>query len=434
MKKFLLLLILLTAGDFTGIYAFKTFTEKVNPFNKFLNPTDGVDLYSGTAAFTKNLYTMQGRNGLDIGINLKYSSNVYMSVRSRNDKNPTSWVGLGWNLSYGSVRSDHKGTANPADDDFYWESPEGYSKKILVEFELGMDLKPTGNNIKAQIEDMPYVKVVPVLNASKWIEGWQIKKIDGTLLSYGDLSFSDNRNATRNTFAYGNYIEPVINVANTYLLYPYQWDLADISDNFGNHIVFKYWQDVEKIGATKWGTDVTDSTVNSYTKASYIRTIIGPDGKRIEFEIGNKNTNEYYDPYTFSVEPDAFIEKFERYTLNSITLKNSKNDTLKRFNFLYGEILNQQVSTTLPAYFEKRLLTKIEETNKTGEQYNIDVFTYYNPHSSPFIRNLFIIILFSFFWGMFFHILFSCCILIAALDHFIYYFIHLFSVFNPFFI
>ena len=78
-------------GGFSFLNAFKTYTEKVNPFNKFMNPVDGVDLYSGTVAFTKTLYEMKGRNGLDIGINLRYSSNVYLNARAKNDKAPTGF-------------------------------------------------------------------------------------------------------------------------------------------------------------------------------------------------------------------------------------------------------------------------------------------------------------------------------------------------------
>ena len=68
MNKYLsriIIFIFFTFLNISKLSAFQTYTEKVNPFNKFMDPTDGVDLYSGTVAFTKTLYEMKGRNGMD---------------------------------------------------------------------------------------------------------------------------------------------------------------------------------------------------------------------------------------------------------------------------------------------------------------------------------------------------------------------------------
>lgn len=390
MKKIIVILIMSILSGMSEVYAFNTFTEKVNPFNKFLNPIEGVDLYSGTVAFTKTLYTMEGRNGLNIGINLDYSSNIYMVARSRNDKNPTSWVGLGWNLSYGSISCEHKGTENPADDDYFWVSPEGYKRRIYVEFVLD----PTShypqkdeNDIalgKIQIEDMPYLKVKCYLGErSKFPFGWQIIKKDGTVLTYGDLVGLNpsDRKATRYTYKINNCVEPNINVANHYNLYPYQWDLSDIADNHGNHIVFKYFRDDEQVKSKEWGfpdPGIERILSNSYTKASYIKEIINPEGKSIEFEVVKKFPTEYYDPYTFSEEPDGHIERIQQYALKSISVKNVDKSLIKRFTFEFKRHINMFVNLVpIKADYQKRLLTNIYEFNAKGEQKNVDVFTYY---------------------------------------------------------
>lgn len=379
MKKRLLLVISILLCNISIVYAFKTYTENVNPFNRFLNPIDGVDLYTGSASFTKTLYTMKGRNGLDIGINLKYSSNVYVNVRTRNDVAPTGWLGLGWNLSYGSIKCNHKGTSSPTDDEFTWESPEGHLRRMFVEFSLDDSLRARTNPV-CFIKEMPYVKVkCNYDSANNVIKGWTVIKIDGTKLSYGNLESENDsiREATRYTLKCSTYVEPLIRPHSTkeYELYPYQWDLSDIEDNFGNHLVFKYWQDKEKIKSREWNSTDTakDSTDNLYTKSSYVKEIINPEGKRIVFKTVLKDSNEYYDPYKFDIEPDAFIERINRHLLDSVIIYNSNNNLIKVFTFKYHTI-NQE----LPSNFLKSLLDTIAEYNYKGNIFNQDVFAYFD--------------------------------------------------------
>lgn len=382
MKKRLLVITIMLLCSISGLYAFKTYTENVNPFNRFLNPVDGVDLYSGTVAFTKTLYTMKGRNGLDIGVNLKYSSNVYLQARTRNDKSPTSWLGLGWSLSYGSIKCNHKNTANPADDEFTWVSPEGYTRRLFVEFEIDLDNKPNGS-VTCYMEEMPYLKVNCDYDFdNKVILGWVIKKTDGTVLRYGDELLDKRRyiyrNATRFTFHRNGYIEPFINPKSEetgkYQLYPYQWDLAYIRGNFDNQITFKYTQVCEKVRAKEWSNPSSSyyETDSLFTKASYVKEIVNPEGKKIVFEMVSKEDGEYYDPHLFESEPDGFIEMYETDRLANVKIYNSKSETIKVFLFDYS-VLNQEMTDK---YFRKSLLKRISEYNTQEDNYNIERFTY----------------------------------------------------------
>jgi hypothetical protein len=121
----------LTFGMLNQSYAVQSSSEQVNPFNKLMDPSDGINKFSGDVAFTEPLYTLKGFNGLDISVNLKYSSNVYTNVRARNDIAPTGWLGLGWQLNYGSIICDHKNTKTSVDDEFTYVSPEGVGQKIV---------------------------------------------------------------------------------------------------------------------------------------------------------------------------------------------------------------------------------------------------------------------------------------------------------------
>jgi hypothetical protein len=102
-------------------YSYQTSSESVNPFNILMSPSGGVNMYSGDAAYSCPVTSISGRGGMNINVTLSYSSNIYLNVRSRNDVAPTSWVGLGWNLNYGSIVYNHKATKTHDDDDFIFK-------------------------------------------------------------------------------------------------------------------------------------------------------------------------------------------------------------------------------------------------------------------------------------------------------------------------
>jgi len=113
------------------LFALQTSSEAVNPFNQFMAPSGGCDLYSGNAAFSIPLINLQGYNGTDVQVALSYSSNVTVNARSLNKIGSTSWVGLGWALQFGSIKCDHKGTPTHDDDEFYYIAGAGNVNRIL---------------------------------------------------------------------------------------------------------------------------------------------------------------------------------------------------------------------------------------------------------------------------------------------------------------
>ena len=113
------------------LFALQTSSESVNPFNQFMAPSGGCDLYSGNAAFSIPLISLQGYNSTDVQVALSYSSNVTVNSRSMNKNGPTSWVGLGWSLQFGSIRCDHKGTTTHDDDEFYYVAGAGNVNRLI---------------------------------------------------------------------------------------------------------------------------------------------------------------------------------------------------------------------------------------------------------------------------------------------------------------
>lgn len=102
-------------------YSLQTSSERVNPFNQYLSPSGGVSLFTRDAALSHPLFAVTGLGGISLPVSLSYSSNVHINARSRNDVAPTSWVGLGWNLSFGKIVCDHNGTMTDADDSYLYK-------------------------------------------------------------------------------------------------------------------------------------------------------------------------------------------------------------------------------------------------------------------------------------------------------------------------
>ncbi|MBD3343515.1 MAG: hypothetical protein GF401_00460 [Chitinivibrionales bacterium] len=223
LKNFSLIIIVYVLNAF----ALRTSSESVNPFNELMSPSGGVNLYSGDAAFTHPLFTLQGRGGLNTNLILKYSSNVYLNVRCRNDKAPAGWVGLGWRLDFGSIQCNHNGTANFRDDEYYWISPEGVRQEIIwVEESAGV--------WSYYLKDKPYWKIErkDLDQTLEDAEGWILTSPDGTKYKYGQQDFSRETYATRYVFCWVNtgYIGQGVPYSDEIELYAHHWDLAEIED------------------------------------------------------------------------------------------------------------------------------------------------------------------------------------------------------------
>lgn len=288
MKKSVLLLVyiaLLTACA----NAFQTSSESGNPFNRYMAPVGNVNLYSGFATYSLPLAD---------NVVLSYSSNVHTNVRAKNSIAPTGMCGLGWNLEYGAIACNHNGTKTHDDDDFVWKSPAGFGSKII---------RQDGGYV---IEGAPYLRIEPIDHDGDGVyEGWIITQVDGTKLKYGNLDLPGNRNATRWTFAWGDYVGT--GMSGSPVQHPYQWDLSSVEDVYGNETMYKYQQEDELLKVGDWTSPV------SYTKSSYPHKIVFQSGRWVLFELESKG-NEAYDPYTYQVEPDGFLEIVESQRLAKV--------------------------------------------------------------------------------------------------------------------
>jgi len=366
----------------SSVLAFQTASGPGNPFNANMSGTGGVDLFSGNAVQTQNLLTLKGTSGLGVSATLQYSSNIYNNVRARNQVAPTSWVGLGWQLSYGTIICDHNGTTPIADDKYVYISPAGVKEDILVDYATG----------KFYGKQSPYVKFERQLNDQGFVKGWIVRMQDGTKYKYGDIGYSDSRNATWYTFSWTGTHQRNDNdnaVMLTYdykfvgqgfqgtpQLYGWRWDLSEIENAQGNKARFYYAQTKEMLKASGflvdgdnqnfqpvWDPAATDPTLQ-YTKASYVDRIVSPEGWYMRFFLGDKNPGEYCDPWTFQPEPDAYMELYEDKFLDKVVEYTKSNQVVRTVKLEYS-IVNETVNPN----YKKRLLTSIRNQNGAGADF-----------------------------------------------------------------
>lgn len=389
---FLILSILVT----TVQAGFSPSAEYVNPFNDFMKSEGGVDLLSGNASFAKTIFTMQGRNGMDVNLTLRYSSNIGANAYSNNGVAPTGWVGLGWEFGFGKIISDHNNTAALSDDIYYWESPEGLQERIY-------EKKTGANKGTFYLEKHPFWKVKRVVDPAHddIILGWILTDTDGKKHKYGNLvkdsdgSYVDSK-ATRYDFSsrksddggstyYGYSVGQLCGEysADEFAPYPVTWDLAQIEDHHGNAINFTYTQILEKISEF-----TVEGEYKSYTKASYLNTITNPEGKKIEFVLADKRSNEYWDENRIIAEDaekgtfDAYKEYFETKYLKNIIVSNEHQDIQKQYKFCYLFLNDDADFIGSRRYgYQKRLLTSIDEWNETKKLSGMS-FTYYDDPDS----------------------------------------------------
>ena len=133
-----------------SVYAIQTSTESVNPFSKYSVSNAGVNEYTGAAMTSLPLGSISGVN-----VGLNYSSNVTVNARSDNGAAPASWCGLGWQLGFGSILSNHKNTAISDDDDYIWISPEGVPNEIVKPYHLKYSFY---NNYPQDAPDIPTIE------------------------------------------------------------------------------------------------------------------------------------------------------------------------------------------------------------------------------------------------------------------------------------
>jgi len=313
---------------------------------------NSVNLLTGQVAFPMNLVSLPGKGGLNLTVSIQYNSaGVKKSVSSFNQYSPTGVLGLGWNLDLPRIVADNKLTGTRQDDNYFLV--EGGTSNPLI-----------------CISHTPTVCLYATKNYNFWTiqfypleEKWVITRENGVQYIYGDKN--SGRNTVQWMVKWGNWIGNSTQPAGQQQT-GYIWNLSQIQNLSGDLMTYEYDNADEFVA----NGNVTISSEQKHTKASYLKKITDPLGQSVELVYQDKAPAEYYDPHVEQPEPDAYQEKFESRYLSTLSLKAANNSTLYTVNFNYANAGANELT--------KRYLTSITKNFPSNESQPPTQFEYFD--------------------------------------------------------
>lgn len=240
---------------------------------------NGVNLLTGQPSYSIGLGGVNVR-GVSFPITLTYSGGTKSVVENDNVSTPTSWVGLGFNLSTPFVAINHKGTYASFDDVVFCNLGPYGGGQILLD----------SAGVNYQVASNPYIKVSFDTAASgeyaHQFTRWVFAFPDGKKMVFGQ-----DANAQRYVmYNKGRIVaSPYANVPSQKFIY--RWDLSLIYDTIPNappknKIIFEYEPFTDSAASNK-----------SYIREAYVKNIKWMEGslevERYEFKTTPKDTSEY---------------------------------------------------------------------------------------------------------------------------------------------
>jgi len=194
-----------------------------NPGNLAPSGSQSVSLFTGAFTYTYPIVIPPGRKGIQPDLNLIYNSQA-----------TNGWLGVGWDLSIGSIhRSTKNGlpTYNDSLDTFIFNF-QGQSQQ-LVQISTGSDTYGSYNEYRAQIESgfMLFRYYAP--------SHWRVWSKDGTKYSFQGLGL----NPANNTYSY--------------------WGLSASTDTVGNYMQVTYQTVASNLSYLPTEIDYTGNTVQN---------------------------------------------------------------------------------------------------------------------------------------------------------------------------
>jgi hypothetical protein len=263
---------------------------------------NGVNLFTGQPSYSIPLGGVSART-VQFPIVLTYSGGTKATMDNDNERAPTSWVGLGFNLTMPYVAVNHKGTYTSFDDVIFCNLGPYGGGQILAD--------STGT--KYFVSSNPYIKIDYELGGAGEYQG-QFTKWTFTFPDGKKMMFGQDTNAQR----YVSYNKAII-TASPYSYVPqkkflYRWDIHSFYDTVPNlppknKITFEYDYFLDTTADNK-----------SYVREGYIRNIKWMEGglevERYEFKTAAKGSNEYVG-YQYQ-EPKDQQRLFETRRLDSL--------------------------------------------------------------------------------------------------------------------
>ncbi len=314
---------------------------------------NSVNLFTGEVALPMEVVSLPSRGGLDAGISFSYSSaEVRQQATTWNLEAPTGVLGMGWKLDYPRILVDHKETGAIEDDEYYLV--EGGVSNRLYRGEGSTNFR------EYHTANYRFWKIIYEPDD----ERWEITKEDGTLYVFGD------ENSTRNTIQWGvRWDNWVGNSSRTFVNAQSQqaivWNLSEVKNTWGDTVTYEYDQVENYVGSTDG---------QKQTEASYLTKITTPSGGQVRLHYYVKLADEYMEPHTEQVEPDAYQERYEKKYLDHIEVWSDFGQKLRTVRMAYGFVGSGDLT--------KRVLTSIIPEDAQGQSLPGTQFEYLNSGTS----------------------------------------------------
>jgi len=328
--------------------------------DKLGSVANSVNLFTGDLTLPISLVSIPGKEGLDVNVGIVYNSSVQNVVDTWNLDAPTGILGLGWNMDVPKIVVDHKNTGTREDDTFFLV--EGGTSNRLIRTGSGSDGIGLFNTyqaknyqfwqIKFYYEPMDYGQSGS--GANKWV----IVRENGFKYVYGD------KNSGRSTIQYvvrwGNWVGNSSQTLGQSQMAS-AWNLSEVNNLWGEKVTFEYNNIEQSLGYLG----------QKQTEASYLKQIVDPVGRKVQFYYNNKAPQFYMEPHTEQAEPDAYQEVYEKQYLDHIDVLQETGIKYLSVNLRYTSI-NDGTNTA------KMLLSYIEQRNNLNQSLPGVRFDYYN--------------------------------------------------------
>ncbi len=342
MKKNILIIILLNAF---WVFGQKNLTvPEINNFDKSIGSQSAVNLSNGKLSIPLQLVSLKGYKDLSVQFGIAYDgSQIAKHAKASNEIIPTGVLGLGWGMQMPRILADNKLTAARDDDAFYL-------------FESGsLNLLVATSKTTTKIEFRTKVYKPWKINFYPNLEKWEIIKDNGYTYTYDYVDwvlYWENWIGNSNTSGAERQGSG--------------WSLTSVEDLHGNKLNYSYFSVMRNLSGT----------TKEHTEATYLKSITGTMGERVELIYGDKTLDEFYEPNTNTTEPDAYQEMYETKYLSSVEAYDSEDLLLYKYNIFYTMIGSGE--------YKKRLLNNIDFVNASNQTQAYRSFEYDTDITSDF--------------------------------------------------
>jgi RHS repeat-associated protein len=256
-----------------------------------------VSQFTGAATYAINLWTPPGPGGFQPDLTLSYNSAV---IDNSVVFTQASWVGMGWNLDFGSIMRDMNGTNSNTEDDTFNLNVAGINSQLLP---IGSD----GDIITYATAEQSFLKIEQDTSANNT---WTVWDKTGMKYVFGFQSKTHATDGCRTTQ------EGSLDLT-------WRWSLTSVTNQHGMTITYGYENEVK-----------SESCQNEI--AVHPTIISYPDDipYRVKFTLDERF--DYHEGWT---ENDS-TTLFSKYRLQWIEIQNDTNgddnwDTIRAYHLTY---------------------------------------------------------------------------------------------------